>query len=411
MAASSSPRRGGGAFASAAASTRYGVSKRSRAGSSCADELLQLGALRLQVERRLQRRPGPRPAAPRAGAAGRAARAPPARRARAAPPPGSRPRPPRRARWRRAGRRAAGAGRDRRGRAAWRRRAAPGRRRASPRWRWQRDQRRPGLRVVVPERRAAFRYAAHGLLGPVELPRGPGRELDGAGLVRELLGQPQELDLPAGRVARPAPRPGPARPGARPSRASRRRSGRAGGPPRAACPRRSSSSASARRATGFAGSARSAASRNSRRRFWSWSSRRAASSCAPASPGRSSAARRASRAAACSPDVLGELLAQGATARSMRALPSAAPFARRRPARERRHQRLDAASGAAPGRRRAAEAGGMAAGPVAMGSPAGSVSRTAKAISPWSWASFTRIRFGPLRSVTSTTAWSSRAGW
>ncbi len=94
----------------------------------------------------------------------------------------------------------------------------------------------------------------------------------------------------------------------------------------------------------------------------------------------------------------------------MRALPSAAPFAFA--------ARLESVAtrdstgvGRGAGPAASGGTGGIGAGGAAMGAPLGSVSRTAMAISPLSWASFTRIRFGPLRSVTSTAAWSSRAGW
>ncbi len=94
----------------------------------------------------------------------------------------------------------------------------------------------------------------------------------------------------------------------------------------------------------------------------------------------------------------------------MRAFPSAAPFARAaRAVSSATSVTTGTGRGAAPAA--SGGRGGISAIPVAMGSPRGSVSRTAKAISPLSWASFTRIRFGPLRSVTSATAWSSRAGW
>ena len=83
----------------------------------------------------------------------------------------------------------------------------------------QRHQRRPRLGVVGPEREQ-LPVPGHGLLGPVELPCGPGSELDGAGLGGELLGEPQELHLPARLVPdllpglrQRGPRGNPGRPG------------------------------------------------------------------------------------------------------------------------------------------------------------------------------------------------------
>ena len=105
-----------------------------------------------------------------------------------------------------------------------------------------------------------------------------------------------------------------------------------------------------------------------------------------------------------------ESFSPSAAARSIRALPSAAPFAF--PARAESAETSEGTgTGRGAGPAWSGGKGGIRAGTTPTGAPRRSVSRTAMAISPLSWASFTRMRFGPLRSVTSTAAWSSLAGW
>ena len=303
-----------------------------------AGEVLQLGALGLEVERRLQRRQrlGPAPLAEQLASATfvdlRLVRGEPRRRevvglGRLASPVGGEEvgaTQPQEGVARREldGLAEALPGRRRAPRAGGGARPAtpgPPRRRsgaraASGRRRWPR---RSGRAAARRARRARRRRA------------GPGTPRPGAGAP------------PArGTGSRPAPRPAPARPGGRPSPGQSSARGPSLRTASWGLPRRSSSSARARRAMGFPGSARSAASRNSRRRFGSWSSRRAASSCAAGSSGRSSAARLASRAAACSP-TSSESFSPRAEARSIGAPSLGGALRPGGPRRELRHQRHD----------------------------------------------------------------------